>query len=122
MELMQEHLPSIYGKFTRFLEVSSALHRRSTASKVVRPVHDGGRDTTVSEESKPREQAAEGPPVSWVNTVVHADVVSASASCPRTQKVVSLKTRVGICPQRKCQERRTADSCRDYGRLEALGD
>lgn len=41
MELMQEHLPRIYEKFTKSLEDSSTQDLRSEASEVAQGVFDG---------------------------------------------------------------------------------
>lgn len=90
-ELLQEHLPKTYEKVTQAIEKSSAQNQRREAAEVVRPVYDGGRDTAVSEESKPQEQATEGPRVSGVEAEAQEQVEQAEVENEASAKLAALK-------------------------------
>lgn len=88
---MQEHLPKTYEKVTQAIEKSRAQNQRREAAEVVRPVYDGGRDTAVSEESKPQEQATEGPRVSGVEAEAQEQVEQAEVENEASAKLAALK-------------------------------
>lgn len=90
-ELLQEHLPKTYEKVTQAIEKSSAQNQRREAAEVVRAVYDGGRDTAVSEESKPQEQATEGPRVSGVEAEAQEQVEQVEVESEASAKLAALK-------------------------------